>query len=125
MENAISGSQWDSVRKETHVVSVMTHKTLEAEDKVRDKEDNRALLHQMVRHSLTERCAQKVQVAEVKVLLEQEAEFRADTSLGERVRTRHVILGTRPCVSIAILNQYAHMAKNADSDTLRLMGSRA
>ena len=30
--------------------------------------------------------------------------------------------GTLQCVSITSLNQDAHLAKNADSDTLRLMG---
>ena len=35
----------DSVPKETHVVSVMTSKTLETEDKVRGEKDNRLLLH--------------------------------------------------------------------------------
>ena len=34
-------------------------------------------------------------------------------------------IGTLPCVSITSLNQDAHMATNADSDTLRLMGSPA
>ena len=52
---------------------------------------------------------------------EQEAEVRADTCLGESVRTRHVITGTFPCVSITSLNLDAHMAKNAESDTLRPM----
>ena len=35
------------------------------------------------------------------------------------VQTRHVVLGTLPCVS----NQDAKLEKNADSDTLRLMGN--
>ena len=35
----------DNVPKETHAVSVMTHKTLETEDKVRDEKDDRLLLH--------------------------------------------------------------------------------
>ena len=35
----------DNVPKETHVVSVMTHKTLGTEEKVRDEKDDRLLLH--------------------------------------------------------------------------------
>ena len=45
--------------------------------------------------------------------------------LGESVRIRDVIFGTLPCVSITSLDQDAHIATNADSDTLRLMGSPA
>ena len=55
--------------------------------------------------------------------MEQEAGFRAEIFFGENVRTRHVLSGTLPCVSITSLNQDAHVAKNADSDTLRLMGT--
>ena len=109
-----------SVRKETHVVSVLIEH-LET-DAIRDKKDNRPVLHQKRRHRLTKRNSQKVQVAEGKVLVEPEAEFRADISLGESVRTRHVITGTLSCVSVTSLNQDANMA-NADFDTLRLMGS--
>ena len=43
-ENAISGKQVDNVRMETHVVQVMTP-CLET-DAIRDKKDNRPLLHQ-------------------------------------------------------------------------------
>ena len=57
-ENAISGKQLDSVRKETHVVSVMIP-NLETEAR-RDEKDNRPLLHQKRRHKLTERYPQKV-----------------------------------------------------------------
>ena len=39
------------------------------------------------------------------------AGFRAEISSGESVRTRHVIVGTLPCVSITSLNHDAHMAK--------------
>ena len=59
-----------------------------------DKKNNRPLLHQKRRHRLTERYAQKVQAAEEKVLQEQEAGFRAEISLGESARTRHVTFGT-------------------------------
>ena len=44
MENAIGGKQLDSVRKETLEVSVMVEH-LET-DAIRDKKDNRLLLHQ-------------------------------------------------------------------------------
>ena len=94
-------------------------------DAIRDEKDNRPLLHQKRRHRLTERNLQKVQVAEEKVLLEKETEFRADVSSGESIRTRHVIFGTLQCVSITSLNQDAKMSKNADSDTLRLRRSPA
>ena len=68
----------DNVRKETHVVSVMIQR-LET-DAIRDKKDNRLLLHQKRRHRLTERSHQKVHTSEGKVLLEQEAELRAESS---------------------------------------------
>ena len=113
----------DSVRKETHVVSVVIEH-LET-DAISGKKDSRPLLHQERRHRLTERNHQKVEVAEEKVLLEPEAEIRADISLGESVRTRHEIIGTLPCVSITSLNQDVNMATNVDSDTLRLMPSPA
>ena len=35
----------DNVPKETHLVSVMTHKRLETVAKVRDEKDDRLLLH--------------------------------------------------------------------------------
>ena len=90
-------------------------------DAVIDEKDNRPLLHQKRRHGRTERNHQKA--AEEKVLLEHEADLRAHISLGESARTRHVVIGTSPCVSITSLNQDANLATNANSDTLRLMGS--
>ena len=89
----------------------------------RQKKDSRPLLRQMRRHSLTERNHQKVQALEEKVLLEKEAELRAEASLGESVRIRRVIVGTLPCVKITSLNPDARMVKNVNSDMLRLMGS--
>ena len=66
MENAFSGKQLDGVRKETHVVSVMIPR-LET-DAIRDKKDNRPLLHQKRRHRLTgKNSIKKVQAAEEKV----------------------------------------------------------
>ena len=95
-ENAISGKQLDSVRKETHVVSVIVPR-LET-DAIRDTKDNRPLVHQKRRHRLTGRDPQKVQAGEGRALLDQEERFRAEVSLGECVRTCHVIFGTLPCV---------------------------
>ena len=94
-------SKWTVFEKETYVVSVMNER-LET-DAIRDKKDNRPLLHQKRRHKLTERNPQKVQ---------------------ESVRTGHVIIGTFPSVSITSLNPNAHTVKNVESDTLRLMGAQ-
>ena len=58
-ENAISGKQLDSVRKETHVL-IPRLKT----DAIRDKKDNRPLLHQKRKHRLAGTNPQKVQAAE-------------------------------------------------------------
>ena len=77
-ENAISGKELDTVRKETHVVSVMLPR-LET-DAVRDKKDKCPLLHQKRRHRLMGRHPQKVQGAEGRVLLEQHERFRAEIS---------------------------------------------
>ena len=95
-ENAIGGKQLDSVWKETHVVSVMIEH-LET-DAIRGKKDNCPVLHQKQRHRLTGRYPQEV------ALLEKEAELRADISLGESVRTRHVIIGTLPCLNYKSLS---------------------
>ena len=86
-----------------------------------DKKDNRPLLHQKRRHTLTERYPLKVRAVEERALQEQEAEFRAEISLGESVE----FFGTLPCVSKTRLNQDTNMATNADSDTLRWMCSPA
>ena len=64
-ENAISGKQLYSVRKETHVVSGMIP-NLETEARLREKKNNRPLPHQKQRHRLTERHPQKVEAAEGK-----------------------------------------------------------
>ena len=81
-ENAISGKQLDSVRKETHVVSFMIERLVT--DAIRNLKDHRLLLHQKRRHRLTERNHVKVQASEWKVLLEKEAELRADISFGRK-----------------------------------------
>ena len=87
----------DSVRKETHVVSVMIQRV--ETEAVRDKKDKRPLLHRKRRHILTERYLQKVEATEGEVLLEQEARFRADISSGESVRARNVIIGPPVCLN--------------------------
>ena len=96
-EISISGKQLDNVRKKTRVVSVM-HQRLET-DAIRDKEDNRLLLHWKRRHTLTERYPQKVQAAEGRSILEQEERFRAEIFLGGSVRLRHVILAPPVCLN--------------------------
>ena len=58
----VSGKQVHSVRKETHVVSVMIEHLLT--DAIRDKKDNGPLLHQQPRHRQTERYPRKVPAAE-------------------------------------------------------------
>ena len=50
-KSVFNGRHMDNVRKETHVVSVMTSKTLETEDKVRDKKDDRLLMHPIRRQN--------------------------------------------------------------------------
>ena len=83
---------------------------------------NRPHLHQKRRHRLTERYPQK------------SSGRRGESPSGTRGRIpyRHYLgrectasIDTLPCVSITSLNQDAHMAKNADSDTLRRRRSPA
>ena len=82
--------------------------------RLRDRKDKPPLPHQMRRHRLTDKDHQKDQAAEEKALRVQAAEFRAD--IGESVRTRHVIIGTLPCVRITSMNPDATMATDAISD---------
>ena len=98
----MSGRHMDNVRRETPAVSVMIERL--DTDAIRDKKDNRPLLHEKRRHRLTERNHQKVQVAEERDHQEQEAEI----SSGESVRTR-------VWIRMQVWRQM--------SDTLRLMGS--
>ena len=103
-----------SARKETHAVSAMT-RHLETEA-IRDKKDNRPLLHRKQRHRQTERYPQNVQAAEEQAFLEQEGRFRAE--IGYSVRTRHVVFGTLPLSEITSLNQDASVAVNVISDNV-------
>ena len=50
-ESVFSGRHIDDVSKETHVVSVMTSKTLETVAGVRDEKDDRLLLHPIRRRN--------------------------------------------------------------------------
>ena len=119
-DNAVSGTQLDNVRKETHVISVMVER-LET-DAIRDEKRTIVFfLHQKRRHRSTKRNPQEVQASGEKVLLEQEAELGGDTSQGESVRIRRVFCGTLR-VSITSLNRDAHVVTSVDS-TLRLTGS--
>ena len=68
------------------------------------KKNHRSLPHQKRKHRLT-KYPEKVQDIEGRPLLEQKAEIRAESSSKERARTRHVIIGTLPCVSISCLKQ--------------------
>ena len=79
-KNAINGKQLDSVRKETHVVSVMIEH-LET-DAIRGKKNNRPLVHQKRRHRLTERDHQKVQ--------------ESGCTYGDKCRFRHVEADGQP-----------------------------
>ena len=93
-ESVFSGN----VPKETHVVSVMTHKTLETEDKVRDEKDDRLLLHPIRRQNrLTARDKNppKDQVKERKPHWTR-VKFHADSS---SVKIRHVSSGISSRVS--------------------------
>ena len=94
-------------------------------DAARDKKNRRPLLHMRRRHRLTKSYPQKVQATEARPLLEQEAEIRAEVSSKESARTRHVIVGTVPCVLITSMKQHAHMEQSADFDMLRRRRSPA
>ena len=117
-ENVISGKQMDdSVQEETLAVS--------AAGIIVENKHSRLLLHQKRRHRLTETNHQKVQVSEVKVLLEKEAELRADISL-RRKFTNPLCDYWHPLVcQIENMNQDANTARKVDSGTLWLVGSPA
>ena len=87
------------------------------------REGQSSSLRHRRRHRLAENFPQTGSRRRGEVFLEQEVRFRADISSSESVRARHVFFGTLPCVLMTSLSRDAHMAKSADSDTLRLMGS--
>ena len=121
-KSAINGKQLDCIRKETHVVSVMIENV--ETDAIKDKEDNRPLLHQKRRHRLTGRYPPKVQAGEERALLENE-ERSVPNIPEEKVYESVMNIGARPCVKITSLKEDAYLATNANPDTLRLMGRRA
>ena len=93
----------DNVRKETHVVSVMTDKYKET-------------------CTVRERSAQKHQATEMEALQTQGAKFRAVTKI---VQTRHVNSGIFLCVKTTSLRLDANLEKHGSSDMLRLRKSPA
>ena len=100
----------DNVRKETHVVSVMTDWRNETCAVVRDEKDDRPLLDHIRRPRLTarEKNPRKHQGTEMKALQTKGAKFRAVTKI---VRTRHVTFGILPCVKTTILRQDANFGR--------------
>ena len=113
-------SNWTILEKETHVVSVMIWRM--ETDAIRDKKDNRPLLHHKRRHRLMERYPQKSSGRRgEKVLREQEARFLCRYLLRCKCTSPSCNHWHPPLC----LTQDAHMAKSADSDALRLMGSPA
>ena len=102
--SAERGKQLDNVRKETHVVSVMIPR-LET-DAIRDKKDNRLLMHPKGKHRLTER-NQKVQAAEEKVLLEQEGRIPCRHLFGRKCTNPSCNYWHPPVCLITSLNQDA------------------
>ena len=108
----------DNVPKETHVVSVMTHKSLETVEKVRDEKDDRLVLHPIRRRNrLTtrEKNPQRDQAKERKALWTR-VKFHADSN---SVKTRHVSSGILPCVRITSLKKDVYTATNVIFDMLR------
>ena len=114
----------DNVQKETRVVSVMTNLHKETCAVVRDKQDDRLVLHQTRRPRLTkgETNPQKHQTTEKNVLKTRGAKFRAVTQI---VKTRYVNFGILPCVKTTSLRTDACVEENVSSDMLRLRRSPA
>ena len=93
----------DNVRKETHVVSVMTDYPLETVAVVRDEKDDCPLPHQIRRPRLTAN-----QATEMKALQTKAAKFRADTEI---VIIRHVAIGILPYVKTKCLRLEAFFSQ--------------
>ena len=95
-ECVFSGKHMDNVPKETHVVSVMTSKTLETEAKARDEEDDRLLLHpNRMQNRLTARDKPHKDQAVNKKTHWMKVKFHADS---DSVKIRHISSGTFLCV---------------------------
>ena len=110
----------DNVPKETHVVSVMTHKTLGTEDKVRDEKDDRLLLHPIRRQKKNRLTARDKNPHRDQAVNRKthwtRVKFLADSS---SVKIRHVNSGILQCVRITSLKKDVSMATRAISDILR------
>ena len=108
----------DNVRKETHVVSVMTDWPLETVAVVRDEKNDRLLLlHPIQRpNRLTARGKNphRDQAVNRKALWTR-VKFHADS---DSVKIRHVSSGILPCVLITTLKKDVYMATNAIFDML-------
>ena len=76
-------------------------------DAARDIKNKRPLPHQKRRHRLTKSYRPNVQATEGIILLELEADFRAELSSMQSARTRHVIIGTLESVLLTSLKQDA------------------
>ena len=103
-ESVFSGRHMDNVPKETHVVPVMTHKTLETEDKVRDEKDDRLLLHPIRRQNrLTARGKNPPRDQAINRKNHwTRVKFHTDSS---SVKICHVSSGILPCVRITSLKK--------------------
>ena len=112
--------QWQAIGQCSRGYSCSSsHAQASERDAARDKKNRRPLPHLKRRHRLTKSYPQKVQATEARPLVDQEAEIRAEISSKESARTRHVIIGTLPCVLITSMKQDAHMEQSADFDMLR------
>ena len=88
-----------------------------------DKKHNRSLLFQRRRHRLTEEDLRKAVAPGEVAFLERKVKKRAQNTLKDVVRIRHVIVGILPSVKITNLHRDADSATNDSSDVLRRMGS--
>ena len=114
----------DNVRKETHVVSVMTTLHKETCAVVTGKKDDLLLLHQIRRPRLTarEKNLQNNEATEMKTLQTKGAKIRARYS---NCKIRHGAIGILPYVKTTLLRLDANMASSAIFDMLTQMRSPA
>ena len=114
----------DNVPKETHAVSVMTHKTLATEDTVRDEKDDRLLripIRRQNRRTARDKNPHRDQAVNRKTRWTR-VKFHANSS---PVKHHHVSFGIFPCVKIIGLKKDVYMATNAISDMFRQKESPA
>ena len=108
----------DNVPEETHVVSVMIQESLETVAQVRDKKDDRLLLHPTRRQNrLTARNENlhRDQAVNRKTLWVR-VKFHASSNSS---KIRRVSSGILPCFRITSLKKDVYMATNVISDMLR------